>query len=297
MLSWGSQCTSGPYGFVVSLQDVVGGIAPSRATQNKTQTHAMSESGGGLMLSCWETEGCLPLLLLLALDINTNSLLYFIKETKVLMINIKKETPNKSKGVREMASIDTVIIHYTGSTNAKGSVSWFENPDAKVSSHYVVDRNGDVYDFESWGTTLWHAGKSEWNGVSGLNRSSIGIELAGTYHSGFTDSQYKSLLELMGTLYKGIGIKYVLGHEQVSPGRKVDPGPSFNWSLLRTHAEDSNVPDLSRVGPYIIQPPNEIMPIVEVAEKTPPGADKGDSSSSIGAIISWILRSLKKTQT
>ena len=129
-----------------------------------------------------------------------------------------------------------------------------------------------------------------------MNRTSIGIELAGTYHSGFTDSQYKSLTGLLGTIYKGIGIKYVLGHEQISPGRKVDPGPSFNWGLVRAHAEDSNVPDLSRIGPYIIQPPNEVMPVVEAPKNTPPGADKGDSSSSIGAIISWILRSLRKTQ-
>ena len=204
-----------------------------------------------------------------------------------------RKTPNKSKAPRESTSIDTVIIHYTGSMSTEGTLQWFSNHDAKVSAHYVISRSGKVFQYENWRTTLWHAGKSEWNGRSSLNRTSIGIELVGTYHSGFELKQMSALSGVLRQLYKELPIKYILGHEQVSPGRKTDPGPSFNWTYIRDQAESDNIPGLERVGPYSIQPPNLPIPVVEVHTNMPSGDDTSMRFSLWGALSKWM--NLRKT--
>ena len=212
-----------------------------------------------------------------------------------------RTTPNKSRASRDASTVDTVIIHYTGSMSTEGTLSWFDNPDAKVSAHYVISRSGRVFQYENWRTVLWHAGKSEWNGRSSLNRTSIGIELVGTYHSGFEAKQMAALWEVLRDLYRDLPIRYVLGHEQVSPGRKTDPGPNFNWTYLRTQGEADNVPGLERVGPYAIQPLEKEEPVVASHEEMPSGDDgeialdasfDGLTTSSIWEKISkWLTRS------
>ena len=204
-----------------------------------------------------------------------------------------RNTPNKSKDPREGATVDTVIVHYTGSMSTEGTLSWFDNPHAKVSAHYVISRSGRVYQYENWRTVLWHAGKSEWNGRSSLNRTSIGIELVGTYHSGFEVKQMGALSAVLRELYKELPIKYVLGHEQVSPGRKTDPGPNFNWTYLRAQAESDHVPGLERVGPYAIQPPDKPDPVIGVHRDMPFGDDgDGAGGPSLWEVIyRWLKRS------
>ena len=212
-----------------------------------------------------------------------------------------RTTPNKSRASRDLSTVDTVIIHYTGSMSTEGTLSWFENPDAKVSAHYVISRSGRVFQYENWRTVLWHAGKSEWNGRSSLNRTSIGIEPVGTYHSGFETKQMAALWEVLRDLYRDLPIRYVLGHEQVSPGRKTDPGPNFNWTYLRTQGEADNVPGLERVGPYAIQPLEKEEPVIASHEEMPSGDDgeivldasfDGLTTSSIWEKISkWLTRS------
>ena len=212
-----------------------------------------------------------------------------------------RTTPNKSRYSRDVSTVDTVIIHYTGSMSTEGTLSWFDNPSAKVSAHYVISRSGRVFQYENWRTVLWHAGKSEWNGRSSLNRTSIGIELVGTYHSGFEVKQMAALWEALRDLYRDLPIRYVLGHEQVAPGRKTDPGPNFNWTYLRTQAEADNVPGLERVGPYAIQPLEKEEPVVASHEEMPSGDDgeipidasfDGLTSSSIWEKVSkWLTRS------
>ena len=201
-----------------------------------------------------------------------------------------RKTPNKSKALRDNSTVDTVIIHYTGSMSTEGTLSWFGNSDAKVSAHYVISRSGRVFQYENWRTVLWHAGKSEWNGRSGLNRTSIGIELVGTYHSGFEVKQMSALCRVLRELYTVLPIKYVLGHEQVSPGRKTDPGPAFNWSHVRTQAESDHVPGLERVGPHAIQPPDMPHPVVVVHNDMPSGDDTVNGSSLWEAISKWLKR-------
>ena len=201
-----------------------------------------------------------------------------------------RKTPNKSKAPREGSTVDTIIIHYTGSMSTEGTLQWFGNNDAKVSAHYVISRTGKVFQYENWRTTLWHAGKSEWNGRSSLNRTSIGIELVGTYHSGFELKQMASLWGVLRDIYRELPIKYVLGHEQVSPGRKTDPGPSFDWTYIRTQVESDHIPGLERVGPYTIQPPNLPRPVVEIHTTMPSGDDTDKGPSLWDVVSKWLKR-------
>ena len=201
-----------------------------------------------------------------------------------------RKTPNKSKAPREGSTVDTIIIHYTGSMSTEGTLQWFSNNDAKVSAHYVISRTGKVFQYENWRTTLWHAGKSEWNGRSSLNRTSIGIELVGTYHSGFELKQMASLWGVLRDIYRELPIKYVLGHEQVSPGRKTDPGPSFDWTYIRTQVESDHIPGLERVGPYTVQPPDLPRPVVEIHTTMPSGDDSTKGPSLWEVVSKWLKK-------
>lgn len=201
-----------------------------------------------------------------------------------------RKTPNKSKAPREGSTVDTIIIHYTGSMSTEGTLQWFSNNDAKVSAHYVISRTGRVFQYENWRTTLWHAGKSEWNGRSSLNRTSIGIELVGTYHSGFELKQMAALWGVLRDIYRELPIKYVLGHEQVSPGRKTDPGPSFDWTYIRTQVESDHIPGLERVGPYTVQPPDLPRPVVEIHNTMPSGDDNTKGPSLWEVVSKWLKR-------
>lgn len=99
-----------------------------------------------------------------------------------------------------------------------------------ASYHYVIDREGDRYLWVPKYYQAYHAGKSEINGRTDLNRSTYGISFLADPNSGFTDRQYESCARLLNTLK--VPINSVWGHDQVSPGRKVDPGPNFSWEKL-----------------------------------------------------------------
>lgn len=201
------------------------------------------------------------------------------------------DTPNASKKLRALADIDTVVIHYTGSMSLEGTLSWFESPDSKVSAHAVIGRGGELHTFGHYSHRLWHAGKSQWGDRVGLNSTSIGIELVGTHESGFTDEQYVSLLVEMTRIYSFCDIRFVLGHEQISPGRKIDPGPNFNWGMLRSHAERNSVPYVERVGPYNVQPPTAgPIPLVASEGVMESGEDIKEKTlwNSIRSVVGWV---------
>ena len=144
-----------------------------------------------------------------------------------------KSTPNKSKKERSIEDVTLGIIHYTGSMNMDGTVEWFQDPRSKVSAHYVIGRHGEVVQFAPRFATCWHAGKSEWNERKWCNNFSIGYELVGTATSGFMNQQYDALLKLLLEDMDHCPYEAIVGHEQVSPGRKVDPGSGFNWQWLQ----------------------------------------------------------------
>lgn len=140
-----------------------------------------------------------------------------------------RHSPNFSS--RKGIVPDMAIIHYTASMNCAGSLAWFENPESKVSAHFVIDRDGTIFNCVDEVFSAWHAGKSEWDGRKFLNKYSIGIELVGIRDRKFTEAQYDSLILLLRYLVKEYNIpeKYVLGHEHVSPGRKRDSGRYFDY--------------------------------------------------------------------
>jgi AmpD protein len=103
----------------------------------------------------------------------------------------------------------------------------------EVSAHFVVRRDGEVLQFVSVADRAWHAGASRWEGRDDCNSWSVGIELEGLEGETFEPAQMASLVELLQALETVLPVRQVVGHEHVAPGRKRDPGPGFDWSMLR----------------------------------------------------------------
>ena len=103
----------------------------------------------------------------------------------------------------------------------------------QVSSHFFIRRDGDVLQFVSCDERAWHAGPSSWQGRDNCNDYSIGIELEGLEGETFEPAQYATLTTLLRALAQRYPIEHVAGHEHVAPGRKIDPGPGFDWTGLR----------------------------------------------------------------
>ena len=124
--------------------------------------------------------------------------------------------------------------------SARVSMKRLKNPKSKVSCHYLIDRNGDTYKMVDDNKIAWHAGKSKWKNVSNLNKNSIGIEIQNKghliYYQHFSNKQISSLIVLIKLLIKKYKINKsnVLGHSDIAPLRKKDPGEKFPWSFLST---------------------------------------------------------------
>ena len=106
--------------------------------------------------------------------------------------------------------------------------------DLKVSSHFLIKRTGELIQFVSCHNRAWHAGESSWKGMSNCNDFSIGIELEGTEIQPYEEIQYKVLLNLLVQLKKEYNIIDIVGHSDIAPHRKTDPGPSFDWNKIKT---------------------------------------------------------------
>jgi AmpD protein len=104
----------------------------------------------------------------------------------------------------------------------------------RVSAHFFVRRSGEIIQFVPCGRRAWHAGRSRWRGRARCNDFSIGIELEGTDTRPYTERQYARLAPLAAALARRYPIVAIVGHSDVAPGRKTDPGPAFDWRRLRT---------------------------------------------------------------
>jgi N-acetylmuramoyl-L-alanine amidase len=177
----------------------------------------------------------------------------------------QNDTPNKG-GLLEPLYL---IFHYTSGRSAQESIDWLCNPEAKASAHLVVARDGSITQLVSFNTVAWHAGVSQWGGHIGLNKCSIGIEMdnAGrltkvgdtyrawfqseykaedvvlathklehvpAYWHAYTAEQIKTAQDLALLLAKTYGLKDILGHDDIAPGRKSDPGPAFPLANIRS---------------------------------------------------------------
>ena len=147
-------------------------------------------------------------------------------------------SPNYTKVIRAKAEIKFIIIHYTGMQSEIESLKRLKNPKHKVSCHYLINRKGKIIQLVKEKNAAWHAGKSKWKKFVNLNNNSIGIELVNKGHKygyqKFTNIQIRNLIKLCKNLKKKYAIKTenFLGHSDIAPLRKIDPGEKFPWKKL-----------------------------------------------------------------
>ena len=130
-----------------------------------------------------------------------------------------------------------VIIHFTAQDSAKQTLKTFTLVKPQVSAHYVVGKDGKVYHLLNDYLRAWHAGISKWGSITDMNSCSIGIEIDNNGNEPFNGIQVKSLLALLAHLKKTYNIPATnfIGHQDIAPARKPDPGPYFPWKLLAQH--------------------------------------------------------------
>lgn len=193
-----------------------------------------------------------------------NHLLYLADGQQVPFV----PTPNKGGKYTPQY----LVMHYTAVTRPEGSISWFKDPNAKASAHLLIDREGNVTQFAPFNVITWHAGVSQWSGLNGLNAYSVGIELVnggkliksgdhfvcptdhrqvaagdvvfakhkdesdGAYWQQYTERQLAVASEIASLLVSQYKLKDVVGHEDIAPHRKSDPGPAFPMSGFRAQA-------------------------------------------------------------
>ena len=178
-----------------------------------------------------------------------------------------EESPNQSGAFKDGLP-DTIVMHYTAGSSMASSVNWLKNPKAKASAHLVIGKSGKIVQLAPFNRITWHAGRSKWNKRRGLNNYSIGIELdnagvlekrADGYYTHFgepvandrvvlarhkheqqesaweayTEIQLRIVTELCMVLREQYNIVELLGHDDISPKRKRDPGPAFPLEQLR----------------------------------------------------------------
>jgi N-acetylmuramoyl-L-alanine amidase len=147
------------------------------------------------------------------------------------------DTPSPNFDERSLP-ITMIVLHYTGMQDGASAIARLRDPAAKVSSHYLVEEDGTVVRMVAEDKRAWHAGASRWRGVEDINSASIGIEIVNPGH----DFGYRPFAEpqiaAVARLVAGIKDRYaitrgnVVGHSDVAPARKRDPGELFPWSTL-----------------------------------------------------------------
>ncbi|HSN20876.1 MAG TPA: N-acetylmuramoyl-L-alanine amidase [Usitatibacter sp.] len=130
-----------------------------------------------------------------------------------------------------------VVIHHTSDATAEQALATLTDPVREVSAHYLVARDGTVYQLVDERKRAWHAGVSQWGADTDVNSASIGIELDNDGEEPFPDAQIAALLALLGDLKARYHIPTAnfVGHADVAPGRKVDPSPYFPWHTLAVY--------------------------------------------------------------
>jgi N-acetylmuramoyl-L-alanine amidase len=139
---------------------------------------------------------------------------------------------------RDCAVPDMIVLHYTGMESGEAAEAWLCDPASEVSSHYLVHENGRIVQMVREADRAWHAGKSSWHGVTDINSRSVGVEIVNPGHAfgyrNFPKRQIGAVIALCRGIVGRHGIRpeCVLGHSDVAPGRKVDPGEKFPWKAL-----------------------------------------------------------------
>ncbi len=160
-------------------------------------------------------------------------------------------TPNADQRKRP-ADIQLIVVHcislppgrfgtglvealFTNTLNSRADERLSDLEGVRVSAHVFIDRRGRATQFVPFDQRAWHAGVSSWRGREGCNEFSIGIELEGTETRPYTARQYRKLVAIVEALferYPQLGLDALVGHQEIAPGRKTDPGASFDWPRL-----------------------------------------------------------------
>ena len=154
------------------------------------------------------------------------------------MKTVSISSPNYSIKNHNKKKIRFIVIHYTGMQSERVSIERLTSKKSKVSSHYLINREGRVIKMVDEKRIAWHAGKSKWKNFTNLNNQSIGIELVNRGHKFFYENfpkkQILKLVLLCEILIKKYKIKNnnILGHSDIAPLRKMDPGEKFPWKYL-----------------------------------------------------------------
>jgi N-acetylmuramoyl-L-alanine amidase len=150
------------------------------------------------------------------------------------------DRPSPNHDARDVA-VDMLILHYTGMQTAQAAIDRLRDPAASVSAHYVVDEDGTVFRLVAEERRAWHAGVSHWRGHAALNARSIGIEIVNPGHEwGYRDFPVLQLAAVCDLCIEilarhAIPARNVVGHSDVAPDRKEDPGERFDWQALAAH--------------------------------------------------------------
>ena len=156
---------------------------------------------------------------------------------KIKLLN----SPNYSRNSRPKKSIKFIIIHYTGMQSEIESINRLIDKNSKVSCHYLINRKGTITQMVKENKIAWHAGVSKWKNIKNLNKNSIGIELVNKGHffgyENYSNLQINSLIKLCSKLKKKYKIhkENFLGHSDIAPNRKIDPGEKFPWKRLSNY--------------------------------------------------------------
>lgn len=147
------------------------------------------------------------------------------------------DTPSPNFDARALP-VSMVVLHYTGMIDGASAIARLADPEAKVSAHYVVAEDGQVVRMVDEAHRAWHAGRSWWRGTSDINSASIGIEIVNPGHEfgyrPFPEAQIDAVIELLAGIMERHSITRgnVVGHSDVAPARKEDPGELFPWYRL-----------------------------------------------------------------
>ncbi len=151
------------------------------------------------------------------------------------LVHAARPSPNWN---HRRAPVTMVVLHYTGMPGADEALARLCDPAAEVSAHYLIDEGGIVTRLVAEEHRAWHAGRGCWRGISDVNSASVGIELVNPGHAfgyrPFPDAQMRALLPLLADIIQRHGIEpgNVVGHSDIAPARKEDPGELFDWPRL-----------------------------------------------------------------
>jgi len=151
------------------------------------------------------------------------------------LVNRTVSSPNWNE---RKLPVSMVVLHYTGMQTGQEALDRMCDPQAEVSAHYMIDEDGTVTNLVPEDKRAWHAGRSYWRGITDINSASVGIELVNPGHEwgyrSFTDDQMMALLPLLADIVERHDVPRanIVGHSDIAPARKEDPGELFDWPRL-----------------------------------------------------------------